>query len=107
MVKRQKVKYQFLKYSSVTLGGSFTTTLVLSNPSSVEFILTGTAIGNGNAKINNTYNLDTLSKFITATAINPYFLKLDNNENEIDVTDYQITLFNVCDLTIIVKYFID
>ena len=82
----KKIRYEIYKYSSNILGGSQNFTLTYENPLSVEFILTGTAIGNGLATINNAYNLDTLNKFITGTAISPYFLKLSNQYNEIDKT---------------------
>lgn len=104
MEKAQNIRYEFFKYHSPNLGGTFTNTLVFENPLSIEFILTGTAIGNGNAVINNTYNLDTLNKYITGSAINPYLLKLTNQFNEIDKTVYTIQLFNVCDLTVICKF---
>ena len=104
MEKTNNVRYEFFKYQSSTLGGSFTNTLVFNNPLSIEFILTGTALGNGSATINNTYFLDTINKFITGTAINPYQLKLSNQYTEIDKTTYTIQLFNVCDLTVICKF---
>lgn len=104
MDKNKNIKYEFFKYQSTTVGGSFTNTLVFENVLSIEFILTGTVLGNGTAIINNTYNLDTLNKYITGTATVPYFLKLSNQFGEIDKTVYTILLNNVCDLTVIVKF---
>ena len=87
MDKNKNIRYEFFKYQSTTLGGSFTNTLVFENVLSIEFILTGTALGNGTATINNTYSL-----------------KLSNQFGEIDKTVYTIQLNNVCDLTVIVKF---
>ena len=92
MEKNKNIRYEFFKYQSTTLGGTFTNTLVFENVLSIEFILTGSAIGNGSASINNTYNLETLNKYITGVATLPYFLKLSNQFGEIDKTVYTILL---------------
>ena len=111
MEKLQKIRYEFLVFNTDS-------TLILENPLSVEFI-------NNSPEPNPAFGDCFINKSIrlvprwraTASPLGPplsagqysvdYKLTLNNNINEIDVTQYQIrfrvgTLFN--SLLVIVKY---
>lgn len=111
LIKRQKIKYEFFTYETGPTG-NFTTTLVLNNPASVKFVLTGTGGSTGDfCIINNAYNLQPI--FIPTpgpSRIYPSELVLNNNLNEIDTTVYTIRVLcvlNTIQLKIVVKYLID
>lgn len=104
-IKKNKVHFEFFKFTCFGSGTTYQNTLVLNSPASVEFILTGTLAGVGNALINNIYSLDTFASVVNGTAIYPSNLKLQTNLNELDDTTYKIFLSGQCDLTVIAKYY--
>jgi hypothetical protein len=111
MAKRQKVRYEFYSYETGPTG-TFNVTLTLDKPASVRFILTGRGLLQSDfCTINNLYNLQPI--FLTTPGpdrIFPSELILQNQINEIDVTDYQIRIQNATNtvtLKIVAKYYID
>jgi|LakMenE01Jun11ns_1017448.scaffolds.fasta_scaffold9922629_2 hypothetical protein len=111
MKKRQKVRYEFYSYET-SVSGNFNVTLTLNNPASVKFILTGIGtLTSDFCTINNLYNLQPI--FLVTPGpprIFPSELILQNQINEIDVTDYQIRIQNATNtvvLKVVVKYYID
>ena len=78
-------------------------TLVLENPAQVTFQCTG-APTNG-VVINNIYRLETRIDAQSISFNSPWELVLNNNLNEIDVTQYTIRFIGTCNLDIIIKYF--
>ena len=103
--KRQKVRYEFYNYQSTGL--PLSTTLVLNGPASVKFICTDNNPLNAKTIINNTFVLQAVTDFTTGNALYPYELLLDNNENEIDVTNYQINLQPNSELQVVAKYYVN
>jgi hypothetical protein len=77
-------------------------TLVLENPAQVTFQVNG---GLGSSLvINNNYLLvGRIESFTNYT--DPWELILNNNENEIDVTQYSIRFNTPCVLNVIIKYY--
>jgi len=104
-MKKQKVRYEFYNFQSTSL--DFSTTLVLNNPASVKFICTDSNLSNAKTIINNVYVLQGLVDFTNGTAFYPYELILDNNENEIDVTNYTIKLQPNSELQVVAKYYVN
>lgn len=104
-MKKQKVRYEFYNFQSTNL--DFSTTLVLNNPASVKFICTDSNLANAKTIINNVYVLQGLVDFTNGTAFYPYELILDNNENEIDVTNYTIKLQPNSELQVVAKYYVN
>jgi hypothetical protein len=109
-MKLQKVRYEFYSYETGPTG-LFNTTLVLDNPASIKFVLTGT--GNTTADfcvINNLYNLQPINLIVPGPPrIYPSELILNNNFNEIDKTNYTIRILcntNTIQLKIVVKYLV-
>ena len=103
MAKKQKVRYEFYKFEATA--GSVTRTLTLSNPASVKFLMSGNGAAN-TCLINNTYRLQPIGLFTNGTASNPYELTLENNENEIDITDY-VLFIQQGTVVVVAKYYID
>ena len=95
----QKVEYKFFVYDTDQ-------TLVLSNPAEIRFINTGT--GGNIAVINQVFKLQTLTEFIAGTSVYPYEFNLKINQNEIDVTQYQIKFQGggVPRLYVLIKYYV-
>lgn len=77
--------------------------LVLDNPASVWFQLLGA--GGGFVIINNIYRLEPFQNSNSAGGVVDWQLKLDNNVNELDVTNYTIRFAGAAQLTIIIKYY--
>ena len=77
-------------------------TLVLENPAQVTFQCIG-ALGDS-LVINNNYRLSSRIEAFT-NYTEPWELVLNNNVNEIDVTDYTIRFNTPCVLNIIIKYY--
>ena len=96
--ERIKVRYEFMEFNTPA-------TLVLNEPASLHFINVSPAVGQ-TIIINNTFILDRFIEQQAGTSINPAELKLDNNDNEQDETNYTIR-FPAGDglLKVIVKYF--
>jgi hypothetical protein len=107
---KQKVRYEFYSFQTGPTG-VFNTTLVLENPASVKFILTGNGGVTDICTINNAYNLQPVGIFTSAIGANfPCELILENNENEIDITNYSINITspaNSINLKVVAKYYID
>jgi hypothetical protein len=103
MAKRQKVRYEFYKFEAPI--GAVTRTLTLSNPASVKFLMTGSG-GANTCLINNTYRLQPIGLFTNGTAVFPYELTLENNENELDMTDY-VLFIQSGTVVVVAKYYID
>jgi hypothetical protein len=105
-MKNQKIRYEVFTYSNPdpTVTSSFRP--VLNTPASIEFFVTSAGFGAGQVTINNQYNLNTIQEFITGTANYDYKLILNNNINEIDVTDYTLFLQGSCTVQLICKYYI-
>ena len=80
-------------------------TLVLNNPAQVTFINQSIGTTN-NIIINNTITL--APGFTVVQGLGDYSdrITLNTNENEIDVTDYQVNIQTGSTLTVICKYYI-
>lgn len=108
MAKKQRVRYEFYNFQTGTTGLS-NNTLVLENPASVKFVVTGFGVGGDIVTINNAYQLQSINLFSTIGSQYPYELLLENNQDEIDVTTYTINIVspaNSINLKVIAKYFI-
>ena len=107
---RQKIRYEFYNFQTGP-SGVFNTTLVLENPASIKFVLTGNGGATDLCTINNAYNLQPIGIFTSAIGANfPCELILENNQDEIDITNYSINITspgNSINLKVIAKYFID
>ena len=77
--------------------------LVLDKPAQITFQLIGVA-GQG-VIINENYNLQTRTESLQAPFKSPWELVLNNNVNELDVTNYNLRFIGNPTLTIIIKYF--
>jgi|688.fasta_scaffold987349_2 hypothetical protein len=77
--------------------------LVLDKPASVWFQVLGA--GGGFVIINNLYRLEPFQNSNSALGVVDWQLKLDNNVNELDVTNYTIRFAGASQLTIIIKYY--
>jgi hypothetical protein len=110
MIKeKQKVRYEFYNFQTGPTGIS-QQTLVLENPASIKFVCTGTGGGADQVIINNTYILCPINVFMTGVPQFPFELILNNNINEIDVTNYSIRITspaNSINLKVVAKYNID
>ena len=108
-IKKQKVRYEFYNFQTGPSGVS-NTTLVLDKPASVKFVVTGAGLGADLVTINNAYQLQSVNLFTTIGSQYPYELILENNQDEIDITNYSINIFspaNAITLKVIAKYYID
>ena len=107
---RQKVRYEFYNFQTGPTGIT-QINLVLENPTSIKFVLTGNGGATDECIINNTYNLQPLGIYTSVGGANyPYELILNNNINEIDITNYSIRITspaNSINLKVVAKYFID
>jgi len=103
--KFQKVRYEFYSFSGngVLSGQSYN--LKLENPASIKF----TAVGgpNGIVLINKNYALTVWRTQTLMTAALPSELLLENNQDEIDVTNYQIICSADARVNIVCKYYIN
>lgn len=111
MAKKQKVRYEFYSYETGPTG-TFNVTLTIEKPASIRFILTGTALlASDFCTINNLYNLQPININVPGPPrIFPSELILQNQINEIDITDYQIRIQNATNtvtLKVVAKYYID
>lgn len=102
--KRQKVRYEFYTFSGQV--GVIVTqiNLKLENPASIKFVYEGLA--GSFAQINNIYFLSPLIDTNTGVAPYPSTLVLENNQDEIDVTNYSLKI-GQGQVVIICKYFIN
>jgi hypothetical protein len=82
-------------------------TLVLSNPASIKFIVEGTSIASFNnfVTINEQITLQPYTDTLTGIATAPYTLLLENNDQEYDVTQFQVKVPAGAVLKIICKYY--
>jgi len=106
-ITRQNVRYEFFSFETGPTG-LFNTTLVLNNPASVKFVLTGTGGAPDYCVINNLYNLQPIGSAIIPP-VYPFELILNNNINEIDTTVYTVRILspgNSIQLKIVVKYLV-
>lgn len=102
---KSKVKYEFYQFNG-TLGVFVTQlNLKLEHPASIKFVCVG-PVGTG-ARINNLYQLSTLIDYVSGVAQLPYELVLENNQDEIDVTNYSLQIFGQCAVFVVCKYYIN
>jgi hypothetical protein len=105
--KRQSVRYEFFTFVNPdpTVTKSFTP--VLNNPASVQFFCYNYGAPNpAGALINNIFNLNSVQEFNNGTGSFDYKLELNNNSNEIDNTNWNVTLSGTCNLLIVCKYYV-
>lgn len=76
--------------------------LVLDNPASVWFQMLGVG---GFVTINNLYRLQSFQDSNSPLGLFDWQLKLDNNVNELDVTNYIIRFAGTGSLNLIIKYY--
>ena len=95
----QKIEWKYFVYDTDQ-------TLVLSNPAEVRFINVGS--GGNIVTINQVFKLQPLETFLAGTSVYPYEFNLKTNQNEIDVTQYQIkfTGGGVARLYVLIKYYV-
>ena len=96
MAQKTKVLYEIRQIETDQI-------LVLDKPASVWFQLLGA--GGGFVIINNIYRLEPFQNSNSALGVVDWQLKLDNNVNELDVTNYTIRFAGAAQLTIIIKYY--
>jgi hypothetical protein len=77
--------------------------LVLDNPASIRFEVLGSAVGF--VIINNIYRLQPFLESNSVLGTANWYLELNNNVNELDVTNYNIRFQTTGVLTIIIKYY--
>ena len=77
--------------------------LVLDKPASVRFEVLGSAVGF--IVINNIYRLQPYLESNSALGTANWYLDLNNNVNELDVTNYNIRFNTTATLIIIIKYY--
>jgi hypothetical protein len=109
MGEKIPVRYEFYKYDADPLGVSKQYTLVLGNPANVRFIALSPVGTISQVIINNSYILNNYSQSVDpllATA--PFELNLNNNDFEIDKSNYSILIFGP-DTTVhvICKYYVN
>lgn len=104
-MRKTKVYYEVFEVSHPLVDQN--KTLVLSNPASIKFIVEGASIAGFNlfVKINEQITLQPYTDTLTGIASAPYQLLLENNDNELDVTQYQVQVPAGAVLKIICKYF--
>lgn len=90
-MEKKKIRYEFYQFTSQP-GGTLTKNLVLNNPSEVYFYVTSATTGR--VVINNIWQLNSIKQYTLGTGNFNYELLLKNNENEIDVTDYNINILS-------------
>ena len=95
MALKTKILYEFRQIETDQV-------LVLDKPAQITFILFGSG---GFATINNLYKIQSFADSKSALGYLDYKLVLDNNVNEIDVTNYTIRLVGGQSLTLIIKYY--
>ena len=98
-MNKNKIYYEF----RIVQGNQ---TLVLEKPAQVTFqLIGGTGLFYGQCQINNTYNLETKEASLSAYKYD-WQVVLNNNQNEIDVTNYQIRFNGTGNiLMVIIKYY--
>lgn len=101
--KRQKVRYECYTYNAPN--GLTTHFLKLNNPAEVKFIGVDSNIGN-RITINNSFVIQSLVDVLNGTAVYPSELILNNNENEIDVTQYTLLLQQNSEVFVVCKYYV-
>lgn len=77
--------------------------LVLDKPASLRFEVLGSAVGF--VVINNIYRLQPFLESNSALGVANWYLDLNNNVNEIDVTNYNIRFTGPAVLIVIIKYY--
>jgi len=102
-ISKKIVKYEFFQFRS-GLGTTDSFTLKIEKPASIRFECYGITLGN-TVTINNIYNLESMRAFIAGSAFYPWFLELNNNIDEVDTTNYQITLQPQLICNVICKYY--
>ena len=107
MVKnRQKVKFELFVYTGNGVADN-TITLPYKNFASIKFIC---QTGSQSCTINNIYKLNPYYQSNSASGIiatNPYEIEFKTVVNEIDTTDYKITLEPLASCSVIVKWYVD
>lgn len=103
--KPQKVTYEVITVDGTGNINGITQTLKLSNPASIKFICLSFGIGS-RATINNNFQLQAYKDSTNPlTGLEPFELILNNNINEIDVTQY--TVKTDCIVRVICKYYVN
>jgi len=107
--KRQAIRYEFYKYEGDPILASRQFTLKLGTPAEVRFLCQSPVGSAGFATINNAYNLQSFNNSIDPLlAVGPFELILKTNINEIDLTNYSLTIFgNDTIVTITCKYYVN
>jgi hypothetical protein len=95
MAQKTKILYEFRQIQTDQI-------LVLDNPASVWFQMLGFG---GFVTINNNYRLQSFQDSNSPAGLFDWQLKLDNNVNELDVTNYVIRFAGTGSLNIIIKYY--
>ena len=95
MAQKTPILYEFRQVTTDQI-------LVLDNPASVWFQMLGTG---GFVTINNIYRLQSYLESNSAAGLFDWQLKLDNNVNEIDVTNYVLRFAGTGSLNLIIKYY--
>jgi len=101
---KTEVKYEFFEYTEIA-GGKLQVTLPQRDFASITFQVIGAS---GYCTINNIYSLINYLDATTPGGTNkrPWELTLNNNENEIDTTQYQLLIGNNATVNIIIKYIV-
>ena len=97
MAKKTKVYYEFRQITTDQ-------NIIIDKPASITFQLFGAAGLGFRAIINGTYPLVTRGDSITPGNF-PFELTLNNNENEVDVSNYYVRFSGTPTLNLIIKYF--
>ena len=107
--KRTAIRYEFYKFEGDPILFSKQYTLKLGTPAEVRFLCQSPVGSSGFATINNAYNLQSFNDSINPLlAVAPSEIILKPNTNEIDLTNYSLTIFgNDCIVTVTCKYFIN
>lgn len=103
--KDRKVRYEFFTYQGQI--GTLVTqiNLKIENPASIKFSCVGPPFTL--AVINNIYFLGPVIEFVNGTGTLPYELILENNGDEIDVTNYSLKLTPSAVVTVVCKYYVN
>lgn len=96
MAQKTRVLYEFRTIQTNQV-------LVLDKPAQITFLCTG-IVGQG-VIINENYNLITRTESLQVPFKTPFELTLNNNVDELDVTNYNIRFIGTPTLTLTIKYF--
>ena len=102
---KKEIRYQFFKYDGLSALVPTQYTLVVENPASITFTYLSGFPGDV-ATINKNYFLNSVLDTNNGTAQYPSTLILENNADEIDVTNYSI-LIGFGTMIVTCKYFLN